>query len=487
MNKRQNGLMPSRRVGSSLVVLIVYLALEPAWAASPGILDPSFGAGNADGTSDGIVSTSLGNGDDAASAIVRTPDGKLIVVGSRDADGSKDIVAVQYLNDGSLDVAFGKSADGTPDGVVDLSLGAGDDVATSVALQADGKIVIAGSHIEGTSSNIFALRLNADGTLDPSFGADGNADGSPDGVVNVSLGDGDDVARGVAVAADGKIVVVGDTVQGASSNIVVARFNADGTPDATFGADGGSDGTPDGFVGIDLGAGNDRANALSVVADGSVFVAGSHVADGSANIIVAHLTATGALDASFGKAEDGTPDGVVSVSLGDGDDTASAIGLATDGKLVVAGTSVGKDGSSNFVVARLNADGTPDATFGADGGSDGTPDGFVATSLGEGDDVATALALEADGDILVAGYHQDGGSTSMAIARYTAAGALDAAFGADGGADGTADGVVNVSLGAGDDKANGLVLDGDKLVVLAGSTIGTDGSSNIALVRLVSH
>ena len=472
--------------GASATVMLA--VGSPALAQQgPGALDPSFGAGNADGTPDGIVSTSLGNGNDTASAIVRTPDGKLIVVGGRDADGSKDIVAVQYLNDGTLDAAFGKAEDGTPDGVVDLSLGAGDDVATSVALQADGKIVVAGSHVDGTSSNIFVLRLNADGTLDTSFGADGNADGAPDGVVNVSLGDGDDTARGVAVAADGKVVVVGDSVQGTSANIVVARFNADGTPDATFGADGGSDGTPDGFVGIDLGAGDDRANGVAIAADGSVFVAGSHVADGSSNIIVAHLTPAGALDAAFGKADDGTPDGVVSVSLGDGDDVASAIGLAADGKLVVAGTTVSKDGSSNIVVARLNADGTPDATFGADGGSDGTPDGFVATSLGEGNDVATALALEADGDILVAGYHQDGGSTSMAIARYTATGALDAGFGADGGADGTADGVVNVSLGDGDDKANGLVLDGDKLVVLAGSTVAADGSSNIALVRLTTH
>lgn len=459
----------------------------PALAAGPGTLDPAFGAGTADGTPDGIVSTSLGSGNDMASAILRSADGQFVVAGNRDATGSKDVVVLKYLNDGTLDASFGKSDDGTPDGVVDISLGDGDDIATAAALQADGKVVVAGYHVEGKSTNIFVLRLNTDGTLDPSFGADKGNDGTPDGIVNVSLGDGDDVARAVAVAPDGKIIVAGDTVKGQSANIVVARFNADGTPDASFGADGGSDGTPDGFVGIDLGAGDDRANALVVAADGSAYVAGTHVADGSANIIVAHVTPTGALDAGFGKAEDGTPDGVASFSLGDGDDTANALALAADGKLVVAGTTVGKDGSSNFVVARLNADGTPDASFGADAGSDGTPGGFVSASLGEGNDVATGLALEADGDILVAGTHQDGASTSMAVARFTAAGALDPSFGADGGADGTADGVVNISLGAGDDKANGIALDGDHLVVLAGSTVTTDGSSNIALVRLTLH
>ncbi|MBB5751635.1 hypothetical protein [Prosthecomicrobium pneumaticum] len=450
----------------------------------PGALDPTFGVGTDDGTPDGVVSTSLGAGNDEASAIARTADGKLVVVGNRAADGSKDIVILRYKNDGTLDPAFGADgdADGTPDGVVDISLGAGDDVATALAAEPDGHIVLAGYHVEGGSKNIFVIRLGADGKLDPTFGT--ASDGTPDGVVNVSLGDGDDIARGVAVEPDGGIVVVGDTVKGTSSNIVVARFKADGTPDTGFGADGGSDGTPDGFVSIDLGAGDDRANGVALQADGKIVVVGSHQEAGSANIVVARLDAKGALDASFGTAADGTPDGVVGVSLGDGDDTGTAVALQPDGKIVVAGTTVAKDGSSNFVVARLGADGSADATFGADGGSDGTPDGFVATSLGEGDDVATGLALQPDGKILVSGYHRDGGSLSMAVARYDANGALDAAFGADGGADGTADGVVNISLGDGDDKANGLVLDGDRLVVLAGSTVAEDGSSNIALVRL---
>lgn len=486
---RPRGLGLLRRgllVGASAVAFVAAAATFPANAQGPGALDMLFGIGTDDGTPDGVVSTSLGDGDDQAAAIARTADGKLIVVGNRDADGSKDIVVLRYNSDGTLDTAFGADggSDGTPDGVVDVSLGEGDDVATAVAVQPDGKVVVAGYHAESASSNIFLLRLDADGRLDAGFGK--AEDGTPDGIVNVSLGDGDDVARGVAVAADGRIVVAGDSINGDSANIVVARFMADGTPDASFGADGGGDGTPDGFVGIDLGAGDDRANALALAADGGILVAGSHGGD-SANIIVARLDQTGRLDAAFGKAEDGTPDGVVSLSLGDGDDVANALGIASDGKLVVVGTTVAADGSSNIVVARLLADGTPDAGFGADGGSDGTPDGFVATSLGEGNDVAAALAVEPDGAILVAGHHQDGDSTSMAVLRYTADGALDAGFGADGGADGTANGVVNVSLGDGDDTASGMVLDGDRLVVLAGSTVSSDGSSNIALVRLTLH
>lgn len=416
---------------------------------------------------DGAVSTSLGDGNAMAEAIARTADGKLVVVGNRDAGGSQHIVVLRYGSDGALDSAFGADggADGTPDGVVDVSLGEGDDVATAVAVQPDGKILVAGHHVERASSDIFLLRLDATGAPDAGFGA---ADvRSPDGVFTVSLGDGDDVLRGVAVAADGAIVVVGDSVRGGDAEIVVARFAADGTPDARFGADFAADGLPDGFVSIDPGTGDDRADALALAADGSILVAGTHVADDGADIVVARLTASGALDTDFGTAQEGMQAGVVAVSPGHGSYTASAIAVASDGRIVVAGTSAAGEGGSNFVVAWLDPD--------------GTPDGFVVTPLGGENGLATALALGTDGTVLVGGYRQDGDGTSMAVARYTAAGTLDAAF---GGADGTADGVVTVSLGDGDDKASGMVLDGDGFVVLAGSTAAAAGRSDVALVRL---
>ncbi|MDN2578651.1 hypothetical protein [Aquibium sp. ELW1220] len=463
--------------GASAAALVSAGPSVPARAQQgQGSLDVRCGVGTAGGT----VSISLGEGNAMAAAIARTADGKLVVVGNHDAGGSQHVVVFRYGPDGTLDGAFGADggADGTPDGVVDVSLGAGDDVATAVAVQPDGKILVAGHHVERASSDIFLLRLDAAGAPDAGFGTAG--DGLPDGVFIVSLGDGDDVLRGVVAAADGTIVVAGDSMRGENADIVVARFAPDGTPDASFGANGGAKGKsmPDGFVSIDLAAGDDRADALALAPDGSILVAGSHVADDGADIVVVRLTASGVLDAGFGKAQDGMPDGVVAVSPGDGDYTASAIAIASDGKIVVAGTSVARDGSTNFVVARLNADGTPDAGLGAGEGPGGTPDGFVATSLGDGDDVATALALQAEGAILVGGYHQDGDSTSMAVARYTASGTLDAAFGG-------ARSVLNVSLGDGDDKANGMVLDGDGLLVLAGSTTAhAGGRSDIALVRL---
>lgn len=465
------------------VAALALMVGQSAWAAEgAGVLDATFGAGAEDGTPAGVVATSLGNGDDVASDLAVGADGSVLVVGNRSADTGNNIVLVRYTTDGSFDASFGVgSEDGTPDGVVDISLGAGNDFATATAVQADGKVLVAGYHEDGASTNIFVLRVNADGTLDDSFGtAD---DGTENGIVNISLGDGNDTARDLAVQADGKIVVVGDSVEAdGSTNIILARLNADGSADDSFGQ--AEDGTPNGFVATSLGKGDDKANAVALQADGKIVIAGSHVAeDGSSNLLVARYDAAGVPDATFGTAQDESPDGFVNISLGAGNDTAHGVALQADGKIAVVGDTVAADGSSNFVLARLNADGSPDDSFGV--AEDGTPNGFVQTSLGEGNDFATGLAVQADGKLVVVGYHQEGTSTNIAVARYDADGALDQSFGtAD---DGTENGVVNLSLGDGDDTANAVALQGDKLVVVAGTTTATDGSKNIAVLRLTAQ
>jgi uncharacterized delta-60 repeat protein len=307
---------------------VLALVASISWAADgAGVLDVTFGAGEDDGTPAGVVSTSLGNGDDAAEDLSVGSDGSVTVVGNRNNGQSNDIVVVRYTTDGSFDAGFGVGEDdGTPNGVVNISLGDGNDFGTAIAIQGDGKVVVAGYHEEGASTNMVVMRLNSDGTLDQTFGtAD---DGTDNGIVNISLGDGNDVARDVAIQADGKIVFVGDSV----------------------------------------------------------------VADGSTNIIVARLNADGSVDESFGQSEDGTPNGFVATSLGDGNDTANAVVLDADGKIVVAGSRVAEDGSSNFLVARYDAAGVPDATFGASG-DDGTPEGFVNVSLGDGNDASTPARL----------------------------------------------------------------------------------------------
>jgi len=340
------------------------------------------------------------------------------VAGSRTSKTS-DIVLARLLPNGQLDRSFGRDdADGTPDGVMSMSLSDGDDVATALALQADGKIVLVGTTVApDKSTNIAVARLKPNGTLDAAFGR-GDADGTPDGVVSVSLSTGNDAANAVALQADGKIVVAGTaTAADKSTNIAVARLKSNGTLDASFGP-GDADGTPDGVVAVSLSDGNDIAKAVAVYKN-FVYVAGDYVAaDGSSNVAVARLKANGALDASFGQdASDNTPEGVSGISFGQGNDHVTGLAVQADGQLlVVAGTTAASDKSRNIAVARLKANGSLDTRFGT-GQDDSTPDGVVGLSLGAGDDMAKAVVLQPDGKIVVVGDRVNGTSTDIVVVR----------------------------------------------------------------------
>jgi uncharacterized delta-60 repeat protein len=314
-----------------------------------GTLDESFGTAN-DGTPNGVVSISLGSGGDQANAVAVQQDGKIVLAGSSSSLGTHNIEVIRLKKDGTLDTKFGTGNDGTPDGVVNIDLGIGDDIGKSVALTPDGRIVVAGDHTVNGSTNMIVARLKKTGDFDTKFGR--SNDGTPDGVVNLSLGDGNDMANSVAVQKDGKIVVAGSSVQGSSSNIEVVRFTRTGELDQHFGVS--NDGTPNGVVNLDLGTGNDIGRAVAIQPNGKIVVAGSHFVSGSSNILVGRLLKNGALDGTFGQANDGTPDGLVSISLGSGDDEANAVALEAGRKILVAGSSV-QGGSANIEVVRLIA------------------------------------------------------------------------------------------------------------------------------------
>ncbi|PUE46763.1 hypothetical protein B9Z47_13180 [Limnohabitans sp. 2KL-1] len=392
---------------------------------------------------------------------------------------------------GTLDATFGAgTGDGTPDGVVGRSLGAGNDYAKTMAVQTDGKIVVAGSttsDANGGTSNIVVERFNSDGSLDVTFGV-GNSDGSPDGTVTLDLGDSSDVAMAVKIQADGKIVVAGTSKPtNGTSNIILVRLTSAGVLDTSFGADA-NDGTVAGVVAVDLGgAGEDVANALAIQADGKLVVAGSTTLSGTKNLMLARVNTNGSLDSAFGASgTDGTPAGVVSISLGDGDDQANGLVIQPDNRIVVAGTTRAADSTTNAFVARLNSDGELDSSFGV-GSADGTVDGVAGISFGNGNDAASAVTLQSDGKILVVGATTAAdNSTNIAVARLNTDGSLDNSFGADA-SDGTPHGVTGLSLGTGNDTGVAITMQADGKIVVAGFTVASDGSTNAAVARLLSN
>jgi uncharacterized delta-60 repeat protein len=404
---------------------LVFVSLTGAAPAAPGALDTGFGAG-------GIVTTSI-DYSDGATALAVPPDGNIIAAGTDSSNGSATLFAlIRYTPDGTLDPSFGSS------GIVTTPIGDYAE-ARAVAIQPDGKIVVAGSsRAPGDLAYHFAVvRYNADGSLDPSFGAGG--------IVTTAINV-EDIAYALALQPDGKIVVAGSSYNGSQQVFAVVRYEHDGSPDAGFGS-GGS-------VTTDIALW-DQAYALALQPDGGIVAAGATDVVNDSRFALVRYTASGDLDTSFGT------DGIVITPIA-GADEVSALALQPDGKIVAAGQSSDSTAIS-IAVARYNPDGTLDPDFGSGG---------VVTTLIGASAWAFDVALQPDGKIVAAGA---GGDTQVefVVVRYRPDGTLDRGF-ASGG-------IVMTEIGE-RDEIYGAALQPDGKVDVAGKTF--DGSvSHFALAR----
>jgi uncharacterized delta-60 repeat protein len=349
-----------------------------------GSLDTSFG-----GT--GEVTTSFGGGFSGADDVKVQPDGKVVAAGWT-GGSSSNFALVRYNADGSLDTSFGKGK-----GVVSTGINGYSELGIAMALQADGKIVVA-----GTSGDL--VRYNADGSLDAGFGTGGKVTGLFSAPLAANIHGGLDLAidPGTNPQYAGTIVVAAQL--GADTNIsstVVLRLNKYGHPDTSFGSNG--------YVSITTLKGGDVAS-VAVQSDDRIVVAGNNSATPFGGAIgLARFNPDGTPDATFGSG------GYVQAGLPNNEKTRS-LTLQPDGKIVVAGdfqNNVQYDGTFQFMVARFNAaDGSPDTSFGTGG---------IAVSTGLNLDVEKVdMALEPDGRIVVAGT--SGGHNKFALARFLTAG-----------------------------------------------------------------
>lgn len=393
--------------------------LEQKILLTAGDLDPSFGVG-------GQVETEFDNTATwgrTAMASARQADGKIVAAG----EGA----IARYLPDGSLDVTFGVA------GRVAFPY-----YARSLAIQTDGKIVVAGGTDELSSQDFAVARYLSNGTLDNSFDGDGrrligisgvasrptggeslslqtdgrmismangnvyrfNTDGSPDTTFDLdsvaSFGGG---AKTSFIQPDGKIVG-GGTKNGYFG---LVRFNSDGSPDTGFSADG--------IVTTVFGSTYDEAGGSALQSDGRIVVVGTS----ALGFGISRYRANGSLDTDFSQ------DGKEVMDFGPVATDAKAydVAIQPDGKIVVAGTVrtvIHQTGFTNFAVVRLNPDGSPDLSF--------SGDGTVTTLIG-GSGIARTIAIQSDGRIVVAG---DGQGGFFAVVRYNTDGSLDTTFSGDG-------------------------------------------------------
>lgn len=311
-----------------------------------------------------------------------------------------------------------------------------------IAMQCDGKIVVVGMTNVGGDPNDLMVAR---------FNSDGSLDSSfaSAGIFTVSPGIMGAAGWDVVIQPDGMIVAVGYAAEAlVGPSFLVVRLTAAGVLDSSFSGDG--------IQKFRFG-GQSSAHAVALQDDGGIVVVGNTLSQTA--IAVARLTPDGELDATF----DG--DGLATFDFGFGDDTGFDVVVQEDGRILVVGSaSVVAD--TVFVVLRLLTDGSIDTSFGVGGGGVAAVD-FGAESKGH------AIVLQSDGKVVVAGV--TGSPTAIAVARLTSAGILDTSF--------SGDGMTTIISDPPQDAAWDVAMMGDGRIMVAGS-VTFAGTDRLALARL---
>ena len=338
-----------------------------------GSLDPTFGNG-------GRVVTDVG-ADDHAFDLAIQDDGGIVVVGERSAAETGRVFVQRYLPNGSLDPGF---ADG---GTVIVGFGRRFQTAIAVAITPAGRIVIAGSTSNGTTSRSAVARFLRDGRLDDTFGGDGRV------TTDVSLSG--EQLTDVLVQPDGKIVAVGWAEGSLVPAFSAVRYTGDGRLDDGFDRDG--------VARIDVSVGSDKGLGAALQADGSLVIVGSAAANGRDEWGIVRVGLHGHLDDTFGRR------GLLVTRFGPGYDEAAAVSVQGNGKLVVAGR-IRNGAKDDMGLLRLKPGGRHDLTFGAGG--------RVLCDFAGGSDAARDLTIQSNGKIVVVGEVVIDRVRRFGVARY---------------------------------------------------------------------
>lgn len=455
--------MSSKNVWTMVMVLLVTAVVS----AQPGTLDTTF---DTDGRR--VVHFDIGGEfQDLASGLALQPDGKIVVAGSAMVEkiaGSQremDFAVARLNTNGSLDSSFG--AGGKQSFAYDGGQGNGDS-AWAMTLQADGKILIAGS-VERSNTgdrDMAVLRVRANGTRDTTFGSGGWA------IVPFDLGgQGRDEAFAIGIQADGKIVIAGEVERNNGDfDMAAARLTPSGMLDTSFGQGGKAP------VYFDLGGDMvETAYSLAIQDDGKILLAGQvKSAQDNEDFGIARLTANGALDPSF----DGDGRQVIPLTT-TRNDFAFDVALQSDGKIVAVGwASTSSSGNLDFAAVRLTTSGALDTGFGSGGKQ------IIAFDQGFPYwDTARSVAIQNDGKILIGGTASwSGNDDDYAVARLTSSGQLDSSFGSGGKR------TYAFDLGSGneDDFSDLVILEGSspKAILLGEVNRQSPGDTDFGIVKV---
>ena len=432
------------RLGVLPAMAMLLLALPAASAASPapGSLDVSFGA-------EGALRTNFGGTYDWAYATALQPDGRILAAGVSNARGTYDFALARYTSTHDLDPTFGHG------GVVLTDFGHSYDWAYALALQPDGRIVVAGVSDASGSKDFALARYNPDGTLDAGFGHDGLVTEHLRPLTT-------DIIHGIALQPDGKIVAVGVTYEDVFTlrphgDFMVARYLPNGQPDPTFGVGGVT--TTD-FSGESY----DEPYAVVLQPDGKMVLAGYTNSGGGPGVLfgadqlaLARYTPSGMLDPTFGEG------GKVVFDGGSYDERLLSVALGPGGTVLAGGYTNGER-RSDLLLARLRLDGSLDTTFG------NTGKGFSVNDLGTNSERISSLVVARDGKIVAGGQTAVADNADFAVFRYRPDGFFDESFGRGG--------VATFDFQGREDRVHALALQPDGKIVAVGQS-----EADFALVR----
>ena len=258
---------------------------------------------------DGMLTTAIDSFSEEAYSVAIQNDGKILVAGFSYNGIDNDFALVRYNANGSLDTTF------DTDGIITTTVGISNDFGQSLAIQSDGKIVIAGYSYIGGNSKITLMRYNSNGSLDNTF--------DTDGILTTSIGTSNDFVQSLAIQSDGKIVVAGNSYNGANYDFALVRYNTNGSLDNTFDADG--------IVLTAIGTSNDYGHSLAIQSDGKIVMAGYSSNGIKFDFALLRYNTNGSLDNTF------DTDGILTTSVGNADDYGMSVVIQSDGKIFVAG------------------------------------------------------------------------------------------------------------------------------------------------------
>lgn len=368
-----------------------------------------------------------------SSSMVIQSDGKIIVAGSSWTSANVNSIALaRFNNSGILDSSFGNN------GIVITHIGYSN-VGISVAIQTDGKILVSG-YVTNSSiidENFSLVRYNSSGNLDSTFGTNG--------IIMTDFGTLYDCGYSIFMQSDGKIIVAGQGSNFSTYDFAMARYKNNGSLDSTFGLNG--------KIITDLLGYNDFAKSVYIQNDGKILIAG-HSNNGTLYpFSLVRYTNSGMIDSTF----DG--DGIVITQIANTNYN-GIVTVQNDGKILLAG-QVGNTLTPGFIggLIRYNINGGIDSTF--------DNDGIVTTAIGN-DFRIESITLQNNGKIIVAGYIKDTFNIlHIALVRYGSNGILDSTFDSDG--------IVITSSGS---SANyygkAVALQNDGKILVAGDSNDTD-------------